>query len=81
MATANETINTALLHQGCLGKAQDDEPVFVLRAQDALAPEIVEEWAKRAMRHQCPISKVEEALRLVGAMREWQVNNTVKFPD
>src|ERR1700730_449746 len=31
--------------EGCLGKAADDEPVFILRAQDIFAPDLVREWA------------------------------------
>lgn len=29
----------------CLNKAGDDEPIFVLRANDPLAPEAIEKWA------------------------------------
>jgi len=29
----------------CINKAEDDEPVFVLRANDELAAETVEVWA------------------------------------
>jgi hypothetical protein len=29
----------------CLNKAADDEPVFVIRAKDSLAPVIVRRWA------------------------------------
>jgi hypothetical protein len=32
----------------CLNKAADDEPIFVLRANDPLAIAIIREWAKRA---------------------------------
>ena len=31
---------------GCLGKAADDEPIFVLRGQDLLAPTLVRQWAR-----------------------------------
>lgn len=30
----------------CLNKAHEDEPVFILRANDPLAPHIVESWAE-----------------------------------
>ncbi len=32
---------------GCLSSAADDEPLFVLRANDELAPDIVREWVRR----------------------------------
>jgi hypothetical protein len=31
--------------RGCLGRAADDEPVFVLRGQDMLAPDLIDLWA------------------------------------
>lgn len=33
--------------KSCLNRAQDDEPLFVLRANDELAPGIVHEWAEK----------------------------------
>lgn len=35
------------LIDGCFARAVDDEPLFVLKATDELAPEIVREWARR----------------------------------
>lgn len=57
--------------KGCLGKAADDEPVFILRAQDALAADLVEKWAVEAQGVGCPWPKVHEAKELAKAMREW----------
>jgi hypothetical protein len=65
----------------CLQKAGDDEPIFVLRAQDELAPDIVSEWANRALAHGSPIAKVQEARELARRMREWQAEHIVKVPD
>jgi hypothetical protein len=31
----------------CLNKAADDEPLFVLRANDELAPDVVRHWVGR----------------------------------
>jgi hypothetical protein len=31
----------------CLNKAEDDEPLFILRASDPLAPALVRLWASR----------------------------------
>jgi len=68
--------------QGCLGKARDDEPVFVLRAQDKFAPMLVETWANLAMTaHGFDTPKVTEARLLAQAMRDWQADNLAKVPD
>lgn len=64
--------------EGCLGKAADDEPVFVLRAQDDLAADLVDQWATRASLLGCPHDKVREARELAQSMREWP---TRKNPD
>lgn len=74
----------------CLAKAGDDEPIFVLRAQDELAPDIVDEWATRV--NMCyamaPPSvrasielKIQEARDLADAMRAWQKAHGSKVPD
>jgi hypothetical protein len=64
--------------EGCLGKAADNEPVFILRAQDALAAELVELWAIRARSLNCPVDKVREAFDLADEMLRWPVR---KNPD
>lgn len=61
MATKAETIAAALKGEGCLGKAADDEPVFVLRAQDMHACSLVLQWAKWNRRN-AP-EKAEEAYK------------------
>jgi hypothetical protein len=57
--------------KGCLGKAADDEPVFILRAQDMLAADLVFKWAVEAQALGCPWDKVREAKDLAQQMREW----------
>lgn len=64
--------------KGCLGKAADDEPVFILRAQDALSADLVELWAIRAKAVGCTWDKVREARELAEQMRNW---HTRKNPD
>jgi hypothetical protein len=71
MGTAAVEREKAFRGEGCLGKAKPDEPVFILRAQDKLAPLLVEEWALRAQGFGCPQEKVDEARALAQAMREW----------
>jgi hypothetical protein len=68
-------------NDSCLQKAAEDEPIFVLRAQDTLAPELVREWADRAEDAGTPSEKVEEARDLARQMEDWQAANTSKVPD
>lgn len=35
------------LRDGCFAQAAEDEPLFVLKSTDELAPDIVREWARR----------------------------------
>jgi len=65
----------------CYDKAGQDEPLFVLRAQDTLAPEIIREWAYRAKALGTPDEKVEQARRDADAMEDWQIANAKKIPD
>ena len=62
----------------CLQKAADDEPIFVLRAQDMLAPDLVRDWATRARATGCPSYKCDEALALADRMEAWPKR---KYPD
>lgn len=64
--------------QSCLNKAGEEEPVFVLRGGDLLAPGIVRQWVVEAYKHGLPIHKVEEAMALAEAMERWP---TRKYPD
>ncbi len=57
------------------------EPVFQLRAQDTLAPEIVREWAYRAKVAGSPAKKVAEARKIAERMENWQIANSRKVPD
>ena len=68
----------AVRGEGCLGKAADDEPVFILRAQDSLAADLVEKWAIHARSLGCGNDKVQEAFALAEEMRRWPVR---KNPD
>lgn len=35
------------VHESCLNRSHDDEPLFVLRANDSIAPDIVRAWVRR----------------------------------
>jgi hypothetical protein len=60
-----------------------DEPVFILRAQDILAPRVVVRWAHLAEQAGSPQDKVQGDLILAKQMADWQANNQqrVKVPD
>ncbi len=78
MATAREELELANAGKGCLGKAHPDEPVFILRAQDAHAADLVDQWAIWARSTGCPSDKVMEAKNIAEAMRHWPIR---KHPD
>jgi hypothetical protein len=63
-------------------KCSDDEPIFVLRAQDALAHIVVRQWADLAATHLGKDSpKVTEAYALAESMEAWARDNEAKLPD
>lgn len=65
----------------CLENAGDDEPIFVLRARDELAPQLVLEWASVAYAAGTPRVKVMDARKVAAAMLEWSRINGCKVPD
>jgi len=64
--------------RGCFERAAENEPLFVLRAQDKLAPIVVRMWAELAAFHGAGLEKVHEAKRLAFEMEQWP---TRKLPD
>jgi hypothetical protein len=77
LATRQETLRNALVGKGCLGKAADREPVFVLRAQDKLAPDVVRVWADNAQAAGAT-AKANGAREVALAMEAWPHR---KLPD
>lgn len=55
----------------CLAKLGPDEPFFVLRAQDKMAPFLVRQWVTRAERHAVNPEKIAEARAIATAMEQW----------
>ena len=79
MATKKQTLELAAQGKGCLGKAADNEPVFVLRAQDRSAAKLVRLWADLAREQGgCSQVKIDEAYKLATQMEAWP---TRKYPD
>jgi hypothetical protein len=61
----------------CLEKVKPGEPIFVLRAQDMSAPDIVRAWTA-ANWHRISFEKAEEAMLCAAAMEAWPDR---KWPD
>lgn len=70
----------------CLNRAADDEPLFVLRANDENAPAIVMAWAEDYLRSKGgwvnmmtpQLNKYNEAVQLASDMRIWKMRNNHK---
>ena len=65
------------------GKIPEDEPVFLIRGQDAAGPEAVRNWARIASDQGASQEIVNSALDQANAMRVWQLTqgNMMKIPD
>jgi hypothetical protein len=62
-----------------LDKADPSEPLFILRAQDQLAPLVVRYWITAARAHgMTNAAKLAEAEALAVSMEQWP---TRKYPD
>lgn len=68
--------------QSCLNKTGDDEPVFLLRARDVLAPKVVRLWATLLeIETGTYPEKSSLALLLSNQMLTWQQIHGKKIPD
>lgn len=68
--------------KGCLAKAHDDEPIFILRSRDQLAHHVLQYWIELARLYSCPPEKVAEAQRLLDQMKVWaHRHGGAKLPD
>ena len=63
------------------GKIPEDEPVFLLRAQDKTAPAVVVHWALQAQLVGAEKEVVDSALDQAKAMSKWQREHGMKTPD
>jgi hypothetical protein len=92
MATKREVLEAAARGEGCLGKAADDEPVFVLRAQDMFAGRTIQYWASMVSAHAAVECTSERELRATqakvrlaeddaGTFEAWGRNHPTKVPD
>ena len=83
ISTKAEVLQALRCGCGPLGRVALDEPVFILRAQDILAPRVVVRWAHLAEQAGTAQDKVRGALEVAKQMADWQANNPhrVKVPD
>ena len=83
MATKAQELAGLKNRTTCLGKAADEEPLFVLRAQDKLMPTVVRIWKELALFHGLPYERQADCDALIRAAEHWQRIHhlSVKFPD
>jgi len=62
-------------------KIPEDEPVFLIRAQDVNAPEIVRYWAELAENYGAEDNILTAARAHSERMVEWQRQHGMKIPD
>lgn len=67
--------------QDAAGKIPLDEPVFLLRGQDALAPSILLDWASRLRSLGGDLELVDLVRAQAQKMIQWQNENGCKIPD
>lgn len=58
----------------CYAKLEEDEPYFLVKATDPLAPILVEMWASIAELHRTSDEKIAEARDCANTMRQWRAN-------
>lgn len=77
------TKKDALEKPGCLSKATDDEPIFILRGQDITMPATLEAWASLAEQANGgkPNGKTIEVRKFANEVRHWQRGHATKAPD
>ena len=70
--------------RSCLSRAQNDEPIFVMRANDPIAPTTVRFWARIYGEEKAAqpggmtdeqVAKQIEAQELAGKMERWRQEN------
>lgn len=70
---------TLLDLSSCLNKASHDEPLFVLRAKDPLAPLAIIHWVTMNQERQSP-EKLAEALKVAEEMEQWRLSQAADRP-
>lgn len=82
MATKKQVMEAALRGEGCLGRAMDDEPVFVLVGDDMLAASTIQYWMHRlSMMTRGSTIKMDQANEVVREFQLWAGKHGTKVPD
>jgi len=55
-----------------LARVNEDEPVFLLQAEDKLAVDLIELWAIRARKLHYPDCKIADGFKTATEMLRWQ---------
>ncbi len=58
-----------------------NEPVFLIRGQDIVAPDVLDYWAFKALASGSELAMVERVLQHARDMRDWQARFKAKTPD
>lgn len=62
------------------GDIGDDEPVFLIRGRDLIAPRIIDEYARQASFHSSPDRHVTTAREEARRVEQWQADNSHVAP-
>lgn len=57
------------IDNACLIKAKDDEPIFVLRAQDMTSPTVIKMWLR--LNPELSMDKYADAIECIQQMENW----------
>jgi hypothetical protein len=68
---SNMTVQDATVYLAVLAVTNPNEPVFILRGRDMLAPAAVFAWARSAERHGVGLKKLAGAWDVAGKMLSW----------
>ena len=69
------------LVEGTMPTIGENEPVFLLRAKDQIAPDTLDFWASQLEKAGGDPDTVAHVRRWAGLMRKWQHENESKIPD
>lgn len=64
-----------------LTRIEDSEPVFIIRAQDAVGAHAIRAWAHLAKQAGVAEDKVAGAIEHAKVFEAWQADNGTKLPD
>lgn len=85
MGKKSDELDALSRGEGCIGKSQDDEPMFTIVARDVLSSETVRAWANMLVARGVPGNhpKVIEARACANEMESWRDANPdkAKVPD